>query len=220
MSWACANGRLLRRSSCSDAVGVDVNTASAPLLSRVSGIGEGLANNIVTHRDTNGPFRSRQTLKEVSRLRPKAFEQCAGSLRTPAAATIPLTPPACTLSRIQWSAALLRRSRDTAALIGNRTALDGLNPEDFIDDTIGLTTVSDILKELEKPGRDPRPRVQDGNFQGACGPDRRPHHRHGSRGRRHQCRHLGAFIDIGAHQDGLVHVSAISSTFVKDPETS
>ena len=142
---------------CVNAVGVDVNTASAPLLSRVSGIGEGLADNIVVFRDTNGPFRSRRALKDVPRLGPKAFEQCAGFLRIRGG-----DDPIDATSVHPESYPVVRRivektKRDTSALIGNGAVLRALNPKDFIDDTIGLATVTDILNELEKPGRDPCP---------------------------------------------------------------
>src|SRR5229473_1406769 len=142
---------------CVNAVGVDVNTASAPLLARVSGIGAGLAQNIVLHRDGNGPFRSRRALKDVPRLGPKAFEQCAGFLRIPGGED-PLDasgvhPEAYPVVRRIIEAA----KTDIKGLIDNATALRALSPKTFVDDTFGLPTVTDILRELEKPGRDPRP---------------------------------------------------------------
>ncbi|HET8662352.1 MAG TPA: Tex family protein, partial [Micromonosporaceae bacterium] len=149
---------------CVNAVGVDVNTASAPLLSRVSGIGEGLAGNIVAHRDANGPFRSRRGLKDVPRLGPKAFEQCAGFLRIPGGAD-PLDasgvhPEAYPVVRRILTAA----GADLPSLIGNTAVLRKLRPADFVDGTFGLPTVTDILAELEKPGRDPRPAFRTASF--------------------------------------------------------
>src|SRR5215831_11856523 len=142
---------------CVNAVGVDANTASAPLLSRVSGIGAGLAQNIVSYRDANGPFRSRRAFKEVPRLGPKAFEQCAGFLRIPGGED-PLDasgvhPEAYPVVRRIMTAA----NTDIKGLIGNAAMLRSLSPKNFVDDTFGLPTVTDILRELEKPGRDPRP---------------------------------------------------------------
>jgi protein Tex len=202
---------------CVNAVGVDVNTASAPLLSRVSGIGEGLADNIVVYRDTNGPFRSRRALKDVPRLGPKAFEQCAGFLRirggdNPIDATSVHPESYPVVRRIAE-----RTKRDTTDLIGNSAVLGALNPKDFIDDTIGLATVTDILTELEKPGRDPRPAFKTATFKE--GVDKLGDLITGMvlEGVVTNVAAFGAFVDIGVHQDGLVHVSAMSSTFVRDP---
>jgi uncharacterized protein len=202
---------------CVNAVGVDVNTASVPLLSRVSGIGEGLADNIVVYRDTNGPFRSRRALKDVPRLGPKAFEQCAGFLRIrggddPIDATSVHPESYPVIRRI-----LAQTGRDATALIGNGGVLGALNPEDFVDGTAGLATVTDILKELEKPGRDPRPAFKTATFRE--GVDKIGDLVAGMvlEGVVTNVAAFGAFIDIGVHQDGLVHVSAMSSTFVKDP---
>ena len=142
---------------CVNAVGVDINTASVPLLARVSGIGAGLAQNIVLHRDAHGPFRSRRALKQVPRLGPKAFEQCAGFLRI-ANGDDPLDasgvhPEAYPVVRRIIQAA----KSDIKDVIGNVATLRQLAPQTFVDDTFGLPTVTDILRELEKPGRDPRP---------------------------------------------------------------
>src|SRR5262249_3024566 len=142
---------------CVNAVGVNVNTASAPLLARVSGIGAGLAQNIVLYRDANGPFRSRKSFKNVPRLGPKAFEQCAGFLRIPGGED-PLDasgvhPEAYPVVRRIVEAA----KTSVKDLIGNAPALRALSPKDFVDGVFGLPTVTDILRELEKPGRDPRP---------------------------------------------------------------
>jgi uncharacterized protein len=202
---------------CVNAVGVDVNTASAPLLTRVSGIGDGLAENIVQHRDTNGPFRSRRALKDVPRLGPKAFEQCAGFLRIPGADDLldasSVHPEAYPVVR----RILASTGTDLRTLVGNRSVLQTVRPADFTDDTFGLPTVTDILKELEKPGRDPRPAFQTATF--ADGVEKLDDLRPGMllEGVVTNVAAFGAFVDIGVHQDGLVHVSAMSKTYVKDP---
>jgi protein Tex len=202
---------------CVNAVGVDVNTASAPLLARVSGIGEGLAQSIVTHRNANGAFHSRQALRNVPRLGPKAFEQCAGFLRIrdgddplDASAVHPEAYPV--VRRI-----LASTRRELRALIGDTAVLRALAPKEFVDATFGLPTVSDILRELEKPGRDPRPAFQAARFRDDVKTltDLKP----GMvlEGVVTNVAAFGAFVDIGVHQDGLVHVSAMAKTFVKDP---
>ncbi|BCJ67682.1 Tex family protein [Polymorphospora rubra] len=202
---------------CVNGVGVDVNTASAPLLSRVSGIAPGLAENIVMHRDTHGPFRSRKALKDVSRLGPKAFEQCAGFLRIPGGDdpldSSSVHPEAYPVVR----RILANTGTDLGALIGNGSLLRGLRPERFVDDTFGLPTVTDILKELEKPGRDPRPAFKMATF--AEGVEKISDLTPGMllEGVVTNVAAFGAFVDVGVHQDGLVHVSAMSNTFVKDP---
>ncbi len=202
---------------CVNAVGVDVNTASAPLLARVSGIGAGLAQNIVLHRDGNGPFRSRKALKDVPRLGLKAFEQCAGFLRIPGGED-PLDasgvhPEAYPVVRRIIKAA----STDIKGLIGNAVILGSLSPRNFVDDTFGLPTVTDILRELEKPGRDPRPAFKAAVFMDGVESldDLRPGMT--LEGTVTNVAAFGAFVDIGVHQDGLVHVSAMSKNFVKDP---
>ena len=202
---------------CVNAVGVDVNTASAPLLTRVSGIGSGLAENIVSHRDGNGPFRSRTALKEVARLGPKAFEQCAGFLRIPDGED-PLDgssvhPEAYPVVRRMVSSAGV----DTKSLLGNARALRELRADDFVDEKFGLPTVTDILTELEKPGRDPRPEFTTATF--AEGVEKVTDLKPGMRleGVVTNVAAFGAFVDIGVHQDGLVHVSAMSRNYVSDP---
>ncbi|HVW34190.1 MAG TPA: Tex family protein [Acidimicrobiia bacterium] len=200
-----------------NAVGVDVNTASVPLLTRVSGIGEGLAENIVRHRDEHGPFRRRGALKDVARLGPKAFEQCAGFLRIPggddpldASAVHPEAYPV--VRRIVGAA-----GGDIRSLIGNTAVLRTLRPSDFVDATFGLPTVTDILAELEKPGRDPRPAFKTATF--AEGVEKIGDLTPGMvlEGVVTNVAAFGAFVDVGVHQDGLVHVSAMARRFVKDP---
>ncbi len=202
---------------CVNAVGVDLNTASAPLLARVSGIGTSLAENIVAHRDANGPFRTRAALRDVPRLGPKAFEQCAGFLRIPdgddpldASAVHPESYP------------VVRRILDETKvgireLIGDSRTLRSLRPEKFTDEKFGLPTVTDILAELEKPGRDPRPEFKTATF--AEGVDTLEDLKPGMRleGVVTNVAAFGAFVDIGVHQDGLVHVSAMSHRYVSDP---
>ena len=202
---------------CVNAVGVDVNTASAPLLSRVSGITSGLAENIVGHRDQHGPFRGRSQLLKVPRLGAKAFEQCAGFLRITggddpldSSAVHPEAYPV--VRRI-----LAATGSELPALIGNSRTLQALKPGDFSDDTFGVPTVTDILAELDKPGRDPRPAFKTATF--AEGVEKIGDLTPGMRleGVVTNVAAFGAFIDIGVHQDGLAHVSALSRTFVKDP---
>ncbi|GAA3345966.1 Tex family protein [Amorphoplanes nipponensis] len=202
---------------CVNAVGVDVNTASAPLLTRVSGIGAGLAENIVMHRDANGPFRNRSQIKKVARLGPKAFEQCAGFLRIPdgddpldASSVHPESYPVV-------RTILATAGGDLKTVIGNSPLLRALRPEKFVTDTVGLPTVTDILRELEKPGRDPRPAFTTATF--AEGVEKIADLRPGMilEGVVTNVAAFGAFVDVGVHQDGLVHVSALSNTFVKDP---
>jgi uncharacterized protein len=188
-----------------------------PLLTRVSGIGAGLAENIVRHREVNGQFRTRRALSAVPRLGPKAFELCAGFLRIrggddplDASGVHPEAYPV--IRRI-----VAATSADVGGLIGNSTLLRGLRPESFVDDRFGLPTVTDILRELEKPGRDPRPAFRTATF--AEGVETVADLRAGMvlEGVVTNVAAFGAFVDVGVHQDGLVHVSAMSKTFVKDP---
>jgi uncharacterized protein len=202
---------------CVNAVGVDLNTASAPLLRRVSGISESLAAAIVAHRDANGPFRTRTALAEVPRLGPKAFEQCAGFLRI-RGGDDPLDmsgvhPEAYPVVRRILAAA----KADIATLIGNASKIKSLRAKDFVDERFGLPTISDILGELEKPGRDPRPAFRTATF--AEGVHKISDLRPGMllEGQVTNVAAFGAFVDVGVHQDGLVHVSAMSSSFVSDP---
>jgi len=206
-----------RVEDCVNAVGVDVNTASAALLSRVAGLSASVAENVVKHRDANGPFANRKALLKVPRLGDKAFEQCAGFLRVPngdnpldASAVHPEAYPV--VERI-----IAQCGREVRNVIGDSGFLRGLKPEQFTDATFGVPTVRDILKELEKPGRDPRPGFVAPSF--AEGVEDLKDLRPGMvlEGRVTNVAAFGAFVDIGVHQDGLVHVSALSHTFVKDP---
>jgi uncharacterized protein len=202
---------------CVNGVGVDVNTASAPLLARVSGITSGLAENIVAHRDANGPFTSRSELKKVPRLGPKAYEQCAGFLRIRGGSD-PLDASSVHPEAYPVVRRMVKTSgQEVAALVGNTAVLRSLRPQDFVDETFGLPTVTDILKELEKPGRDPRPAFKTATFKE--GVEKISDLSAGMilEGVVTNVAAFGAFVDVGVHQDGLVHVSAMSKTFVKDP---
>ncbi|WP_300609222.1 Tex family protein [Trebonia sp.] len=204
---------------CVNAVGVDVNTASRPLLARVSGITDGLAGAILARRDAAGPFTTRQQLLDVPRLGPKAFEQCAGFLRIrggddplDSSGVHPESYPV--VRRI-----LAATGADVPALIGNTAVLRGLNPADFTDAAFGLPTVGDILRELEKPGRDPRPRFQTATF--ADGVHTLADLEPGMvlEGVVTNVAAFGAFVDVGVHHDGLVHVSAMAAGYVADPRS-
>ncbi|MEV0318417.1 Tex family protein [Streptomyces sp. NPDC050658] len=202
---------------CVNGVGVDVNTASAPLLARVSGIGSGLAENIVAHRDANGPFSSRKGLKDVPRLGPKAYEQCAGFLRI-RGGDDPLDASAVHPEAYPVVRKMAKKTGgEVASLIGDTATLRSLRADEFVDDSFGLPTVGDILKELEKPGRDPRPAFKTATFKD--GVEKISDLASGMvlEGVVTNVAAFGAFVDIGVHQDGLVHVSAMSKTFVKDP---
>ncbi|WOH63460.1 Tex family protein [Bradyrhizobium sp. BWA-3-5] len=202
---------------CVNAVGVDANTASAPLLARVSGIGAGLAQSIVQHRDANGPFKSRKALKDVPRLGPKAFEQCAGFLRINGGED-PLDSSGVHPEAYPVVRRILAATKsDIKALLGNAEIVRQLKPQAFVDETFGLPTVTDILRELEKPGRDPRPAFKAAVFKEGVEEikDLKP----GMilEGTVTNVAAFGAFVDIGVHQDGLVHISAMSKNFIKDP---
>ena len=202
-----------------NAVGVDVNTASIPLLTRVAGVTSTLAGNIVAYRDENGVFPSRAALKKVPRLGPKAYQQCAGFLRIQggkdpldASAVHPEAYPA--VRAIATATGLT-----VAELIGNTRVLQGLNPADFATDEFGVPTVTDIIAELDKPGRDPRPEFTTATFKE--GVEKVSDLQPGMilEGTVTNVAAFGAFVDVGVHQDGLVHVSAMSDTFVDDPHT-
>jgi uncharacterized protein len=200
-----------------NAVGVDLNTASVPLLSRVSGVTTTLAEAIVAHRDSTGPFRSRKSLMKVSRLGPKAFEQCAGFLRI-RNGDDPLDASGVHPEAYPVVRRILDRSGVTLAeLIGNERALRAMRPADFADDRFGVPTVSDILAELEKPGRDPRPAFTTATF--VAGVEKVADLKPGMvlEGVVTNVAAFGAFVDVGVHQDGLVHVSAMANRYVSDP---
>jgi uncharacterized protein len=202
---------------CVNSVGVDVNTASAPLLTRVSGLNKTLAANIVAYRDENGAFKSRSALKKVARLGPKAFEQAAGFLRImngknplDASAVHPEAYPV-----VEKIAEATRRP--VKSMIGDRAFLKSLKPATFADTTFGIPTVTDILAELEKPGRDPRPEFRTATFKEGVEKitDLKPGMQ--LEGVVTNVAAFGAFVDIGVHQDGLVHVSELADRFIKDP---
>ena len=202
---------------CVNGVGVDLNTASAPLLARVSGIGQGLAQSIVSHRDTHGRFKSRKMLKDVPRLGPKAFEQCAGFLRI-SGGEDPLDASAVHPESYPVVRRIIDATKsDIGSLLGNATALRALSPVSFVDDKFGLPTVTDILRELEKPGRDPRPAFKTAEFKAGVETLNDLEPGMVLEGVVTNVAAFGAFVDVGVHQDGLVHVSAMSKTFVKDP---
>ncbi|HNC84806.1 MAG TPA: Tex family protein, partial [Nitrospira sp.] len=217
------NQRALARSldatveDCVNAVGVDVNTASAPLLARVSGLNRVLAQNIVEYRDTHGPFPNRTMIRKVPRLGEKTFEQAAGFLRInngdnplDRSAVHPEAYPV--VERM-----LARLNKGIAEVMGKPTVLKDLSPADFTNETFGLPTVRDILTELEKPGRDPRPEFKTATFRE--GVESLADLQTGMvlEGVVTNVAAFGAFVDIGVHQDGLVHVSALANKFVKDP---
>jgi uncharacterized protein len=202
---------------CVNAVGVDVNTASAALLARISGLNATLAQNIVQFRDANGAFASRAALKKVPRLGDKTFELAAGFLRVmngdnplDASAVHPETYPL--VKRIAADT-----GRDIRSLIGDSGFLKRLDPAKFTDETFGLPTVTDILKELDKPGRDPRPEFKTAEFQEGVESLKDLVPGMVLEGVVTNVTNFGAFVDIGVHQDGLVHISALSEKFVKDP---
>jgi protein Tex len=206
-----------RVEDCVNAVGVDVNTASAPLLARVAGLSSSVAENVVKHRDANGPFPSRRDLLKVPRLGEKAFEQCAGFLRISGGSN-PLDASSVHPEAYPVVERILKQcGREVKQVIGDTSFLRSLKAEDYTDDTFGVPTVRDILKELEKPGRDPRPEFVAPTF--AEGVEDLKDLKVGMvlEGRVTNVAAFGAFVDIGVHQDGLVHVSALSHTFVKDP---
>lgn len=202
---------------CVNAVGVDVNTASVALLTRVAGLSSTIAQNIVDFRDENGRFEARTTLKKVPRLGPKAFEQCAGFLRImdgknplDASAVHPEAYPVV-------KAISEKNNKDIKALIGDSSFLKGLHAVDYTDDNFGVPTITDIIKELDKPGRDPRPEFKTATFAEGVNSvsDLEP----GMilEGVVSNVANFGAFVDIGVHQDGLVHISALTDRYVSDP---
>ena len=200
-----------------NAVGVDLNTASLPLLTHVAGLNQQIATNIIQFRDEKGSFKNREQLKKVPRLGDKAFEQAAGFLKIMGGDN-PLDASAVHPESYALVESILAKSgRGLQDIIGNSSFLHSLNPKDFVNDQIGLPTVVDILKELEKPGRDPRASFRTAQFQEGVETldDLKP----GMilEGIITNVANFGAFVDIGVHQDGLVHISALSNQFVKDP---
>ncbi|AXS39840.1 Tex family protein [Breoghania sp. L-A4] len=200
-----------------NAVGVDLNMASAPLLARISGLSEGLAQAIVDHRNASGAFKNRKELLKVARLGPKAFEQCAGFLRitggdNPLDASS-VHPEAYPLAKKIVNAC----GRDIRQLMGDAKLLAGFDPSEFTDERFGLPTVQDLFKELEKPGRDPRPEFKTAAFQDGVETiaDLKPGMM--LEGTVTNITNFGAFVDIGVHQDGLVHVSQMADRFIQDP---
>lgn len=204
---------------CVNAVGVDVNTASAPLLARVSGLSSSVAQSIVNYRDAKGMFKSRSDLRSVPRLGDKTFEQAAGFLRImngdnplDASAVHPESYPL--VEKI-----LADIKKDVKTIIGDSGVLKSISPSKYADDKFGIPTISDILKELEKPGRDPRPEFTTATFKDGVEEIRDLRPDMILEGVITNVAAFGAFVDIGVHQDGLVHISALSNTFVKDPHT-
>ncbi len=202
---------------CVNAVGVDVNTASVPLLARVAGLNSNVAGRIVDYRNVNGAFASRQQLRQVPRLGEKTFEQAAGFLRIQNGSN-PLDGSAVHPEAYPVVERILRASgRTIAKLLGDRTFLERLNPQDFTDDDFGVPTVKDILAELVKPGRDPRPEFKTAIFKEGVEKLSDLQVDMVLEGVVTNVTRFGAFVDIGVHQDGLVHISALAEKFVKDP---
>ena len=202
---------------CVNGVGVDLNTASAPLLARVSGLNQTIAQNIIEYRNQNGLFRNRKQLLKVTRLGDRTFEQAAGFLRI-AGGENPLDRSSVHPEAYGVVEAIARRNnRKVDEIIGDSAFLRGLNPQDYVTEQFGLPTIKDIISELEKPGRDPRPEFRFASFEEGVETlsDLKP----GMvlEGSVTNVTNFGAFVDIGVHQDGLVHISALSHTFVKDP---
>ncbi|MBI2784773.1 MAG: helix-hairpin-helix domain-containing protein, partial [Legionella longbeachae] len=204
---------------CVNAVGVDVNTASAALLSHISGLNEAVANNIVIYRDEHGAFKNRMELKNVNRMGEKAFQQAAGFLRimqgnNPLDASC-VHPEAYPLVE----KIIAHKQIDIQKLIGNREVLQSINAEQFTDDQFGLPTIRDVLHELEKPGRDPRPEFKTAQFKEGVEDIKDLHEGMILEGVVSNVTNFGAFVDIGVHQDGLVHISAMTHKFISDPRT-
>ena len=202
---------------CVNGVGVDLNTASVPLLARVSGLSQTIAQNIVDFRSQNGVFKSRKQLLKVARLGERTFEQAAGFLRI-ASAENPLDGSSVHPEAYGVAEAIAKRNnRKIENIMGDASFLRSLNPQDYVTEQFGLPTVKDIIAELEKPGRDPRPEFRFASFEEGVETlnDLKP----GMvlEGSVTNVTNFGAFVDIGVHQDGLVHISALSNTFVKDP---
>jgi uncharacterized protein len=204
---------------CVNAVGVDLNTASSALLSRVAGLSSTLADNIVAERNQRGAFKSRKALLDVSRLGPKTFEQCAGFLRVSNGAN-PLDASAVHPEAYPLVERIAKQSgREVKGLIGDSAALKALAPADFADERFGVPTVTDILAELDKPGRDPRPEFKAAEFREGVETLKDLELGMVLEGTVTNVTHFGAFVDVGVHQDGLVHISALADRFVEDPRS-
>ncbi|MFM4924092.1 Tex family protein [Aeromonas dhakensis] len=202
---------------CVNAVGVDVNTASVALLNRVSGLSQTLAQNIVAYRDEHGAFQHRQQLLKVSRLGPKAFEQCAGFLRIRGGSN-PLDGSAVHPESYPVVERILVKLEQTVdSLLGNSSLLRTLKPADYTDEQFGVPTVTDIIGELDKPGRDPRPEFKTATFKEGVEKISDLVPEMVLEGVVTNVTNFGAFVDIGVHQDGLVHISSLTDRFVKDP---
>ncbi|WP_461516206.1 Tex family protein [Porticoccus sp.] len=202
---------------CVNAVGVEVNTASAALLNRVAGLNQTIADNIVAFRDENGPFQSRAALKKVPRLGEKTFEQAAGFLRI-ANGDNPLDASAV---HPESYAVVAKMAGDLdkpiQSLVGDSSLLRAIKPQNYVDERFGLPTITDILKELDKPGRDPRPEFKTATFKDGVETLKDLELGMVLEGTVTNVTNFGAFVDIGVHQDGLVHISALAEKFVKDP---
>ena len=202
---------------CVNAVGVDVNTASPALLSRVAGLSSTIAQNIVDYRDQHGRFEARTVLKKVARLGPKAFEQCAGFLRIMGGKN-PLDASSVHPEAYPVVKAIAEKNaKKVDALIGDTQFLRGLHAIDYTDEHFGLPTVTDIIKELDKPGRDPRPEFKTATFADGVNSVSDLEPGMVLEGVVSNVANFGAFVDIGVHQDGLVHISALTDRFVSDP---
>ena len=200
-----------------NAVGVNLNTASAPLLARVAGIGAGLAETIVSHREINGAFASRKDLLKVSRLGPKVFEQCAGFLRIPNGVD-PLDASAVHPEAYDKARKILADcGMDLRAVQANSKVLHSLNAANYVDDRFGLPTIKDIFAELDKPGLDPRPEFKTASFAEGVNEIKDLKVGMSLEGTVTNVAAFGAFVDVGVHQDGLVHVSQLADRFIKDP---
>lgn len=202
---------------CVNAVGVDLNTASPALLTHVSGLNKTLANNIVDFRNKNGAFDDRKTLKKVERLGPKAFEQAAGFLRIMDGSN-PIDKSAVHPEAYDVVKNILTKiNASVNEILGNKDALKQIDAKEFVTDSFGLPTINDIIKELEKPGRDPRPEFKTATFNDAV--EKVSDLKVGMilEGVVSNVANFGAFVDVGVHQDGLVHISAITNKFIKDP---
>ncbi|MEH6467756.1 MAG: helix-hairpin-helix domain-containing protein, partial [Porticoccus sp.] len=202
---------------CVNTIGVEVNTASPALLNRVAGLNQTIAENIVAFRDENGPFKHRKELKKVPRLGEKTFEQAAGFLRI-ANGDNPLDTSAVHPESYSVVAKMAKAiSKPIASLIGNSALLHTINPGDYVDEKFGLPTITDILHELDKPGRDPRPEFKTATFKDGVETLKDLEPGMILEGTITNVTNFGAFVDIGVHQDGLVHISALTNRYVKDP---